>query len=111
MTKNKDEMRQEKYLLVIQILKRKGIEFQWNPKMKMRGYGLPRSTDIAQPDVVDIQVYGRASHIGQIPKKCGVFKPLVRNNELRRATRRIYKHIERASAKKQIVLELLNNEN
>jgi hypothetical protein len=74
----------------------------------MRGYGLPRNTDIAKPDVLDIQVYGRASHIGQIPKKCGVFKSYTRNTKSRRATRRIYKHIERFLAKKQIVFELQN---
>jgi hypothetical protein len=65
-------------------LKRKNI---------MRAY--QNSRFIEGPDVADIREQGRASHVGKLPERCGVFKPYFRNAEARRATRRSLKRADK----------------
>lgn len=50
---------------------------------------------IEHPDIGDIQSQGRASHVGKIPEKCGVFKPYIRNSASRRSIRRYLKRVDR----------------
>lgn len=59
----------------------------------MIGYGLPRNDDVANPDVVDIRLYGLKTSIGD---KC-YQKPYAKIS-----SRRIWKKKERRRAKDEI---------
>jgi hypothetical protein len=70
----------------------------------MRGYGLPRSKDLEYPDVMDIRYYGRASHVGKLREKCGVFKSYFRSVVRKAQARRYWKRQARRQGK-QLALE------
>lgn len=57
----------------------------------MRGYGLPRNDDVKNPDLADIQLYGLAGHGYKF-----------HNTERKAQSRRLWKKIARAQAKKEI---------
>lgn len=61
----------------------------------MRGYGLPRNDDVANPDIADIQQYGLSKHGYRF------------HNPVRKAAaRRHWKRTARAVAKKEMVNQL-----
>ncbi len=63
----------------------------------MRGYGLPRNTDVEFPDVGDIRGYGRATHVGTLPNQYGRRDRhgYIRNKDRKAAARRYYKRAAR----------------
>lgn len=68
----------------------------------MKGYGLPRNDDVANPDMGDIHTYGRASHIGKLRNKTGQYRSSFKKSRLKRAVRRVWKRLERIRAKRGI---------
>jgi hypothetical protein len=48
------------------------------------------------PDIADIQSQARASHVGRLPEKAGVFKSYIRKSKVRKAVRRNLKRADRA---------------
>lgn len=62
----------------------------------MKPYGLTRYALVECPDVADIQRGGRASHVGKLQERCGVFKPYCRSAEDRARTRRYWARRARA---------------
>lgn len=73
----------------------------------MRAFGLPRSDDVANPDVGDIKNFALKSSTGRFREKGGDFKPYTRSAKARRATRRIYKKAERARVNNSIRAEVV----
>lgn len=67
----------------------------------VRPYGIPRTLDVAFPDVGDIRRFGLASHVGSLPGKSGDFHPYCRGEKKAR-TRRIWKRRERTNAARAI---------
>ena len=57
----------------------------------MRGYGLPRNDDVANPDIGDIRFYGLKTAAGG--------KDYFKNKEFKRNTRRIWKKAARRQGK------------
>lgn len=68
----------------------------------MKPYGVPRNDDVANPDLGDIQKYGLASHIGNLPGKNGEIRSIMSSGN-RRRTRRIWKRKARNEGKIQII--------
>jgi len=64
----------------------------------MHGYGLPRNPDVGCPDVLDIKTYGLNYSAGG--------RDYFKNKETKARQRRIWKRIERHSAKMAIQKEL-----
>ena len=60
----------------------------------MRGYGLPRNDDVANPDVADIKKYGLKTSAGG--------RDYFKNKRAKRAIRRIYKRTERQKNKVKV---------
>ncbi len=67
----------------------------------MKGYGLPRSTDVESPDIADNNTYGLASHKTRNPGKGGEIKATQKSKK-KRSARRVYKKRERHRAKQSI---------
>lgn len=58
----------------------------------MKAYGLPRNPDVEHPAVADVCLYGRASHVGQVP---GNEHSIIRSSAFKRRARRIWKRAAR----------------
>ena len=67
----------------------------------MKAYGLPRTKDLINPDVADIHQYGLKSSTGKFAKQNGDFNGYCDSQE-KQTSRRRFKRIERANAKKDI---------
>lgn len=65
----------------------------------MKGYGLPRNTDVSAPDVLDIHTYGLKTSAGQLPGKGGDAHSYFRNSEAKARARRTWKRAARAEGK------------
>ena len=53
------------------------------------------------PDIADIQSQARASHVGRLTERAGVFKPYIRKSKVRKAVRRNLKRADRARVAEQ----------
>ena len=60
----------------------------------MKGYGLPRHTDLELPDLADIKFYGLAA--GQLHPKWTA------NGDNKRRARRVWKKIERSKVRREL---------
>lgn len=69
----------------------------------MRGYGLPRNTEVAAPDVGDIKAYGMSGSTGHLRGKGGDFRSFFKNPFAKRRTRRYWKRVERAAGRRACV--------
>jgi len=65
----------------------------------MKGYGLPRNTDIAAPDVADIHQYGLKTGIGHLTGPGGDAHSYFRNTDAKARARRTWKRAARAEGK------------
>ena len=65
----------------------------------MKGYGLPRNTDVAAPDCADINTYGLQSGSGNLPGKGGDIRSSFKNPARKAAHRRTWKRAARAEGK------------
>jgi hypothetical protein len=70
----------------------------------MRAYGLPRDDDATNPDKADIRLYGRASHVGNLPGKGGDIRAPQKSRSRRAARRRLARQ-ERARVRSAIRAE------
>ena len=70
----------------------------------MRGYGLPRNSDVQWPDVADLHAYGLRFNYTR-PGKYGP-KPAIRSAASRRWARRFWKRVARREGKASILLAL-----
>ena len=69
----------------------------------MRGYGLPRNTDVGYPDVLDIQRYARSTGIGRVHGSKTAQHSYTRSSETRKKVRRIWKKKERAAVRRSML--------
>ena len=79
----------------------------------MRGYGLPRNSDIQWPDMADLRTYGlKQGHgwdwkrWGYKPYKIRYPRPALRQAKHRKEMRRIWKRAARVGGKRAILLAL-----
>jgi hypothetical protein len=69
----------------------------------MRPYENYRFVD--GPDVGDIKAEGRASHVGRLPERCGVYKSYIRKATNRKAVRRYLKRSDKAQTTRRLAME------
>jgi len=65
----------------------------------MRGYGLPRNTDVGAPDCADIKEYGLASHKARLPGKGGDIRSVFKDPADKARARRRFARKARAENK------------
>lgn len=65
----------------------------------MKGYGLPRNTDVAAPDCADTATYGLKSSAGNLRGKGGDIHSNFRSSEAKARARRTWKRAARAEGK------------
>jgi len=75
----------------------------------VKPYGLKRTLDVEFPDAADLHIYALKSKIGNLKEKCGVYRGTIKNKTNKRSTRRYFKRLERAMAKRAIRKELQND--
>ena len=71
----------------------------------MKAYGLPRTLDIENPDLMDIFTYALKTSTGQIKSKGNCYRGSVKTKN-RNKNRRIYKKQERTHVKRDILEEI-----
>lgn len=65
----------------------------------MKPYGVPRTDDVAHPDVADIHHYGLKSSVGKLPGRGGDIRSSFRNRNAKAQARRLWARKARAEAK------------
>lgn len=72
----------------------------------MHAYGLPRSSDVTHPDVMDLHEYGLKSSKGRLANRNGEHRSYIKNANQKQIARRRYKRQARAEAKSLIQHEI-----
>lgn len=72
----------------------------------MRAYGMPRVSDLENPDVADIRCLALKSSTGRFKEKGGDYRGYMKNKEVKAALRRSMKKAERRKVRSAILREV-----